>query len=382
MSPPTATTASVPASLSIAPVPVRWRRWLPLAAVLAAACCWGTQGVAYALILDGIQTDGLTVVTLRAVTATALLWGWLAVADPAALRIPRLDLPAFAALGLIAVTIYYPALFYTFQWTSVGVGTVLLYLAPALVTVGAALFLGEPVTRPKLVALALTFLGCALVVQIFQPANLVVSAPGIGLGLVSAVSYATYSLLGKRLLGRHGMGTVLASYLLLGTLGLIALKLLVSPSTWPAPGEALTIGLYTGIVTTLAPITLFTFGLNHLPSSEATILLTAEPVVAFVLAAAVLGETLNPVQWLGAMAVLGGVVLLTGFGRGSVRANPARQPRSRQKDISSFGARRHTHPFPVESGRAKRRSKLNERIGVRMPACAHDAVPKTADLDR
>ena len=43
--------------------------------------CWATQGVAYGLILDGIQTDGLTVVTLRAMTAALLLWVWLALTD-------------------------------------------------------------------------------------------------------------------------------------------------------------------------------------------------------------------------------------------------------------------------------------------------------------
>lgn len=322
-----AMTASVPASPAQAPGSVRWRRWLPIAAVLAAACCWGTQGVAYALILDGIQTDGLTVVTLRAATATVLLWGWLAVTNRGALRLPRADLPAFAVLGLVAVTIYYPALVYAYQWTSVGVATVLLYLAPALTTLGAALFLGEPVTRPKLAALVLTFAGGALVVQIFAPASLVGSAPGIGLGLVSAASYATYSVLGKRLLGRHDIATVLASYLFLGTLCLVALKLLVSPATWPAPREALTIGLVTGVLMTLAPITLFTFGLSRMPSSEAMILLTVEPVVAFALAAAVLGELLSLAQWLGAMAVLGGVVLLTLSRTGAV-GRPVLRPQA------------------------------------------------------
>jgi hypothetical protein len=56
-----------------------------------------------------------------------------------------------------------------------------------------------------------------------------------------------------------------------------------------------------------------------LPSSEAMVLLTVEPVVAFALAAVVLGEILNPAQWLGAIAVLGGVVLLTIPGQASVR---------------------------------------------------------------
>ena len=160
---------------------MRWRRWLPIAAVLGAAACWATQGVAYALILNGIQTDGLTVVTLRAVTATLVLWVWLAVTDPGALRIPKASLPAFTLLGAIAVTIFYPALFYTYQWTSVSVATTLLYLSPTLVTLGAALFLGEPFTAGKLIALVTTFFGSALVVQVYQPENLRGSAAGIGL---------------------------------------------------------------------------------------------------------------------------------------------------------------------------------------------------------
>jgi drug/metabolite transporter (DMT)-like permease len=253
----------------------------------------------------------LTIVTLRATTATLLLWIWLLVTNRGALRIPRTELPAFALLGLIAVTIFYPALFYTYAWTSVAVGTVLLYLAPALVALGAALFLGEPLTRRKGLALASTFVGCALVVQIYEPANVRGSVAGIGMGVVAAASYGTYSVLGKGLLARHAMSTVLAAYLLCGTLLLIAAKLMLAPGSWPAPGEAITIGLVTGALATLALITLYTYGLRRLPASEAIILLTFEPVVAFILAAVVLGETLAAGQWLGTIIVLTGVVLLT-----------------------------------------------------------------------
>jgi drug/metabolite transporter (DMT)-like permease len=282
-----------------------------MAAVLSAAACWGAQGIVYALILDQVAIDGLTVVTLRAMTATFLLWLWLLATNREVLRIRRTELPAFALLGLIAVTIFYPALFYTYAWTSVAVGTVLLYLSPALVALGAALFLHEPLTRRKGIALATTFLGCALVVQVYEPANLTGSAAGIGMGLIAAASYGTYSVFGKRLLAKHSMATVLAAYLLCGTLLLIGIKLLVSPSTWPAPREAVSIGLVTGVLATLAPITLYTYGLSRLPASEAIILLTFEPVVAFVLAAVVLGETLVMGQWLGAISIVAGVVLLT-----------------------------------------------------------------------
>jgi drug/metabolite transporter (DMT)-like permease len=306
-------------------LPVGRERWLPIAAVLGAAVCWGAQGIVYALILDQITIDGLTVVTLRAVTATVLLWGWLLVSNPDALRIPRAALPGCALLGLIAITIYYPALFYAYAWTSVAVGTVLLYLSPALVAVGAAVFLGEPLTRRKLIALATTFVGCALVVQLYQPTNLTASAAGIGMGLIAAASYGTYSVLGKKLLAQYAMATVLAAYLLCGTLLLIGVKLLMAPGTWPAPREALAIGLVTGVLATLAPITLYTYGLRRLPASEASILLTFEPVIAFILAAAVLGESLAAGQWLGAISVLAGVILLSVPARASARWGVARR---------------------------------------------------------
>ncbi len=103
-------------------------------------------------------------------------------------------------------------------------------------------------------------------------------------------------------------------------------------------------------MTTLVPITLFTFGLSRLPSGDATILLTFEPVVAFVLAAAVLGESLDAGQWLGAVAVLGGVLLLTICGRAPIRTGIARWNRS------------HREP---------RRCWIGTRIGCRQPLPLH-----------
>ena len=285
-------------------------RWLPVSAVLAAAACWGAQGIGYAAILDRVPVDGLTVVTLRAVTAAVVVWGWLALADPGALAVPRRDLALLAVLGLVSVAIFYPALFFAYAWTGVAVATVLLYLSPAMVAIGAAVALRERLTRRKAVAVLGTLLGCALVVELDWQANLSGSASGIGIGVVAAASYATYSILGKPLLARHRIATVLAWYLLFGAVFLLAAKMVVSPASWPAPGDALAIGIYTGALTTVVPVALYSYGLSRLPSSEASILLTFEPVVAIALASALLGEALRLPQWLGVGAVLAGVVLM------------------------------------------------------------------------
>lgn len=77
-------------------------------------------------------------VTLRAGTATLLLRWRPTIADCGALRVSWRRLPALAGFGLITVTVFYLALLSAFAKTSVPVGTILLDVAPAVVTLGAA----------------------------------------------------------------------------------------------------------------------------------------------------------------------------------------------------------------------------------------------------
>lgn len=280
------------------------------ALVLLAACLWGTLGTAYHLLRGVADVDALTVVTLRASAAAVILCGWLALTNRGLLRVAIVDLPRLIGFGVGSLGLMYLSLFIAFDLTSVAVGTVLLYLAPALVTVGAALFLNEPLTSRKLIALLLTFGGCLLVVELYRPQNLVGNALGIGSGLVAAGAYGIYSLGAKPLLRRYHAVTVLTYALLSAALALLTVKLLTTPGDWPPLGGMLAIGAYGGIVVTIAPYGLYTLALRRLPASEASIVATLEPAVAVVLAGALLGERLAPLQLLGALGILGGVVLL------------------------------------------------------------------------
>lgn len=157
---------------------------------------------------------------------------------------------------------------------------------------------------------AFSILGCLLVVRVYRLDLLRGSLTGIGFGLVSAASYAAFSLMGKSLLQRYRVQTVLLYHMLVGTVGLVAVKLIVSPLAWPDVKGLLLFGGYTGLVTTLLPITLYTIGLSAMPSGDASILAMVEPVVALVLATVILGERLGIWQMIGGTMVLGAVVLL------------------------------------------------------------------------
>jgi len=281
-----------------------------IGAVMLAALCWGTIGVSYALFERWFAADELSIVTLRALSASLLLAGWWWVREREVLIMPRHALGPIAVLGLISVTLFYLTLVYAFAYTSVSVGTLLLYLAPAFVTVGAALFLNEPLTPMRVAALIASLAGCALIVEAYRPANLQANALGIALGLGAAITYGSYSLMAKPLMRRVRGETIVVGHLIFGAGALLLAKLIIAPGTWPSPGAIVVICAYSALVLTIVPVTFYTYGLRGLPTGEASIIATLEPVVAMTLATLILNERLGGSQLVGAACVLGSVVLL------------------------------------------------------------------------
>jgi drug/metabolite transporter (DMT)-like permease len=279
-------------------------------AVLLAATLWGTLGVYYEVVDRHVDIDQLTVVTLRAVGATVMLVLWWTWRDRSVFLVARRDLPIFAIIGLVSVTAFYIVLIYAFVYTSVAVGTLLLYMAPAFVTVGASILLNERLTRAKLAALLVSFVGCALVVEITRPDAVSGNLNGILLGLASAVCYGSYSLMAKPMLARYRGATVQTIHMIVGSIALLGIKLVVSGAEWPSWWQVLVLGTIGGAILSVIPVALYTAGLGKLPSSEASILATWEPVVAVFLAALVLGERLGMVQTIGACLVVMAVVIL------------------------------------------------------------------------
>lgn len=286
-------------------------------AVATAAALWGALGTAITLLGDRFDAEPLAVATIRAVTATVLVWSWLLLRRPSAARVDRRDLPGLAFFALITVTIYSVAIIYNFRFSGVRAGTMLLYLAPAFVTIVAATLLGERISPRQWMALLLTVIGCAAAVGLFDVGLGGVGLAGLGFGIASAVTYGSYSLLGKHWLERYSPLTVIAWDFLFGALGLVVIKLVASPTDWPAPDGIVSIAVIIGVCITLAPWILYTIGLKGLSSSKAATLATLEPVVALALATFVLDEPITVVQGVGAALVIAGLVLLAWGREGS-----------------------------------------------------------------
>jgi len=67
---------------------------------------------------------------------------------------------------------------------------------------------------------------------------------------------------------------------------------------------------YTGVVTTSVPYLAFAWGARRLSPTSAVIGTLIEPLVAALLAAALLAEPMAPRQWAGALLLAGAMLLL------------------------------------------------------------------------
>lgn len=282
--------------------------------VAAAAALWGTIGLFFKALL-GYGLTPLSLAFLRALLTFVILLGGLGVLHPARLRLARRDIPYFLLFGAISVGVFYVVYIVAVDLTSVATAAVLLYTAPAWVTLLAWRLYGEPLGARQLVALGLAFAGCALVAGAYDPAQLRVNAVGVLAGLAAGLTYALYSIFSVPALRRYSSWTVVTWAVGCGALALTPLVLFqeaaaFAPILTPSAAWLWLLGLALG--PTVGALVLYTTGLQSVPAGVASVTATLEPVVATLLAVIVLGERLTPPQLLGGALIVGAVAMLAG----------------------------------------------------------------------
>src|SRR5439155_22046527 len=151
------------------------------------------------------------------------------------LAAPWRALPGLLALGVIGGGMSF--LFFTSGIALIGVSltTLLTSTHPTWTTLLAWRFLGEPVDRRRLAAIAAALAGSGLVARVYDPGALQTNLAGLLFGLGSGVTYAIYNVLGKHVLGESHPLTV-TFYMLAGSaLALLAFQPAPLPFGMPAP---------------------------------------------------------------------------------------------------------------------------------------------------
>lgn len=284
--------------------------WVVLAALL-----WSTIGLFMRTLHDHYGFSALTLAFLRAGISCAISASLLLVWRRDLLRLRRTSLAWLMLYGIVGVGVFYFVYTQAILVTNVTTAVVLLYTAPAFVTLMARRVWGEPLATRKLLAIGLAFAGCALVARAYDLTQLRLNGVGLLFGLGAGFTYALFTMFSKAGMKQFSTWTLTTYELLFGALFLLLFQnihdlaiVIQQPTAW-----VFLLGLVLG--PTLGAITAFNLGVREVPASNASIVATIEPVMASLLAFVVLGERLEGWQMLGGAMVIAGAVWLSGQSR-------------------------------------------------------------------
>jgi drug/metabolite transporter (DMT)-like permease len=285
------------------------KRTTSLAAVVGSALCFGTL----AILLDEAYAFGgqpLPLLTWRFALTSMLLAAYQLARAPRSLAVRSGDVARFCALSLTGYGAASLCFFFALQHASAPVVAVLLYTYPAMVTVASAVLWRERLTLQRAGAVALTFAGCALVLQLFGGPH-AASVQGMLLGLGAAAGYTAFNMLSYRWLDRTPRAVLMTYTFGISSAGMATITLATGQSLSPA-GWSWQLWLLLGLIVlvpTFLAVLLYLGGMRGLGASQAAIVSTFEPFFTILLAWVVLDQRLGGWQWAGALLVFAGVVL-------------------------------------------------------------------------
>jgi len=281
--------------------------------VVIAAILWATLGPFYKVILSlHSGFSPLNIVFFRTtLTAFVILIGFILRGEMRRrLNLGREDIPLFLGYGFFGVALFYAVYAYAIDCIGIGMAAVLMYTAPAWVAVISHFLFGEKLNAYKILAVLLAFTGCALVAQVYKPEMVRLNVVGILYGLAAGVTYGLYSIFNKLALRRHSSTETLFYSLGLGGLFLLPLQ---RPEAVLAPFRRLDLFLWLltmSIIPTLGGGFCYITSLRYIPVSVASVVANLEPVTAAFLGVLFFHERLEWPQVLGALLVIGGVLVL------------------------------------------------------------------------
>ena len=272
--------------------------------LIFAGICFGTTGTAQALGPDG--SSPLVVGAARLLIGAAFLWVIHKILGASGTRIGWIDL----LIGGVGVALYQISFFSAVRSTGVAVGTLTaIGSAPALTGIMGYLINREVPSLRWLRATIITTLGivCLTGAKGFSHFNLVGVLEALGAG----ASYSLFAVASKRAMN-SGASFTETMYKIFGLGAVLLLPIFfLGKDQFLSTRSGILMALWLGLVPTAVAYTSYAFGLNRIKVATASTLILAEPATATLLAAVVLGESLNGFSWLGVSVVVAGLLYLS-----------------------------------------------------------------------
>ena len=281
-----------------------------------------TTGVFIRYLTEHYNMPPLVIAFWRDAFTAIVVFAALLLIRPALIRVRRADLLFLSAFGLMLAL-------YNIFWTvsvwynGASVATALVYSSAVFTVLLGCLFLKERFYLAKLLTVILCLSGCFLVSGAIGGSPWNSGVAGISTGILSGLSYAGYSLMG-RLASQRGINpwcTLLYTFLFasITLLLIILLRSCFSGASAPPVTELFWLGnalpgwmvlFLLAAGPTVLGFGLYNVSLVHLPSGIVNLIATSEPAFTIIIAFFILGEKMTLVQLFGGALILCGVAFL------------------------------------------------------------------------
>ncbi|MBQ4146154.1 MAG: EamA family transporter [Clostridia bacterium] len=285
------------------------RKTMAFILIILAGLLWGTSAI-FVHYLTPLGVSSMQMTFVRGAVSTVVIGIYVLISNKNLFKVRISDLPFYIISGIcmmMASVFYYLSM----QRTCVSTSVVLLYIAPAYVMIYSVLFLKEKINLIKGLAVVLVIVGCALSSGV--TGGMKYDTLGIIFGVLSGLSYGTYSVLTKYETERkcNSLTATFYSY----TIMAISAMFIASPIEVVRLGAGssvvalLMLGL--GVCTFALPYFLYSVSMKYLPAGTASSLAVVEPLAATCYSVMLFGEELGIYKLLGIIAIVISVLLLS-----------------------------------------------------------------------
>lgn len=278
--------------------------------IIFASVLWGTSG----LFVNDLAPFGLStlqITNIRGTVAAVCMVIYALIADRTLFKVNKTEF-MLSLSGGISIFLTSWAYFTSMRASSVATAVVLMYTAPVMVMAFSVAFLGEKLTKPKLISVVLMIVGCALVSGIIG--GMEFNFIGVSFGLLAGVAYCAYNIFTKLQMRKESNPISCSMYSFIA-MGVASLLFSNPAQTVTIASENITyllplmIGL--GICTCVLPYFLYTVALKHIPVGTAASLSIIEPMSATVFSIMFLREHLSLPSAVGVVLIISSVFLLS-----------------------------------------------------------------------
>ena len=238
------------------------------------------------------------------------------------IKISPRDVLISLGLGIFGFFLYQVLTFSALARIPASMNAVLVSNNVVFIAILAALILKERITLVRIIGIVLALLGVVLVIFntgfSFREGAQNIDMLGYSFSLMAALSFAFYSVIGKRVLTSNDPLIVVMLALFSGAVMLATLTTItvgfseIIIAGWPT----FLLMAFLGLTMIGIAYPLWFICLKRLPASHASIYIYLTPVFAVILSLIILHERFSWLFWVGGVFILGGIIITNKFAPG------------------------------------------------------------------